>query len=471
MEIHLLDQQLKAGEIPAALATANQILGRSPDNFAAWLGKAVALMRAGRATEADEAAERARSLCPGEPQALLIQAMLDQRLGRIDRVVEQLVPLVESGSPHSAEAGIILSETLWYAHRRDALSKLVSRGGAWLSDPRAQLTLARLRAIDDPSGAITDLATLASNGNMPLIRRIAGFEAAGLLDKTGRYREAFDLASRVHAQTTPPYNLDAMLAQVRYQAARLARREHWKSSQAQPVEGVVMVVGLPRSGTTLLEQMLDCHPDISGIGEYEGVDVLTSSLMAMRVLPHGLASLSRDVVMNLQGRYLAGARRIQRPGARWLFDKNLRGWRWLPAIATVLPGTVFLRTFRDPRDMAISAFLSHFNPISEGWTGDLTMIRKVAEAERSILPDILDALGAPYESVRYEDLVASPSPHAHRCLSRLGLRMVDQVIHPESNPRAVFTLSHAQVRQPIYQTSVERWKNYRFAFDSSWDSL
>jgi hypothetical protein len=49
--------------------------------------------------------------------------------------------------------------------------------------------------------------------------------------------------------------------------------------------------------------------------------------------------------------------------------------------------------------------------------------------------------------------------------------MVDQVIHPESNPRAVFTLSHAQVRQPIYQTSVERWKNYRFAFDSSWDSL
>jgi hypothetical protein len=95
----------------------------------------------------------------------------------------------------------------------------------------------------------------------------------------------------------------------------------------------------------------------------------------------------------------------------------------------------------------------------------------VAEAERALLPRALETLALPHESIVYEKLVADPAGHAARCLARMGLAMDERVLAPESNARAVFTLSHEQVRRPINATSIGRWKNYAFAFDGSWDAL
>ena len=173
----------------------------------------------------------------------------------------------------------------------------------------------------------------------------------------------------------------------------------------------------------------------------------------------------------MQSRYMSGARRLTREGATIAFDKTLCAWRWLPAIAEVLPGTVCFHVARDPRDSAISTFLSYFHPINDGWTSSLTSLRRVIEAERSILPSMLQSVGLAHECIVYEDLVEDPTGHATRCLNRLGLAMDARVLAPEANTRAVFTLSHEQVRRPINRTSIGRWKNYEFAFDSSWDAL
>jgi len=143
----------------------------------------------------------------------------------------------------------------------------------------------------------------------------------------------------------------------------------------------------------------------------------------------------------------------------------------LPVVAAILPGAVCFHVARDPRDMAISTFLSFFNPISDGWTGKIDSLRSVIEAERSILPNALETLGIPHESIVYENLVADPTEHAKRCLDRLGLEAQASVLQPEQNTRAVFTLSHEQVRKPINNSSIGRWKNYAWAFDVAWDSL
>jgi hypothetical protein len=126
---------------------------------------------------------------------------------------------------------------------------------------------------------------------------------------------------------------------------------------------------------------------------------------------------------------------------------------------------------RDPRDAAISTFLSYFHPIADGWTGSLASIRRVAEAERSLVPHALEVLGLPHEALVYEDFVADPAAHVERCLRRMGLAMDPRVLSPEQNARAVFTLSHEQVRRPISGASIGRWRNYAFAFDGSWDAI
>jgi len=466
-----MDRLLKQGDPVGALRAADQLLAQSKRSFPGWLGRAVALMNLGQIADADAAVEQALRLAPGDPQAKIIQAMLDQRIGRIDRAVAALGPIAASRTAHAVEAGITLSETLWFAHRRDELKALIEKGGAWVSDPRARLTLARLKSRDEPVAAIAELTDISTRERNPVLRRVAGFDAVGLLDKQGRYREAFDLAVSLHAATTPPFDIEGMLAPVREQASLIAKGERWITPRAEPVQGLAMVVGVPRSGTTLLEQMLDRHPMVSGIGEYDGVDALAGGLVSMGRWPRGLAMLPRDPAQALQKRYLDGAQRLRRPGAAWTFDKTLRAWRWLPAIAAVLPGTVCLHMARDPRDAAISTFLSYFHPVNDGWTASIAMLRRVAEAERTVVPRALEVLGLPHEALVYEDFVADPAANAARCLTRMGLAMDARVLSPEENARAVFTLSHEQVRRPINRASIGRWQNYAFAFDGSWDAL
>ena len=466
-----LDRLLAQGDLEAAVRAADAMIAQSRRSFAAWLGRGCAHLNLGRLVEADADLKTALRLSPDDPQAHLLRGMVEQRLGRVDHAVARLRKVAASRAPQAIEAALTLAEVYWFAHRREDLARMLEAGGAWTNDPRAALMRSRILAKDDPAAAIASLTAIADTARNPVLRRVAGFEAVGLLDKSARYREAFDLATRMHAATTPRFDLEGYLQAPRDHIARLAGGTRWISARAEPVRGTALVVGLPRSGTTLLEQMLDRHPAISGIGEYDGIDTLGASLVAMGAWPRGVGMLDRGAAASLQQRYLLGARARARPDAAWTFDKTLAAWRWLPALAAVMPGTVCLHVSRDPRDAAISTFLSYFHPVNDGWTASLSSLRAVHEVERALLPRALEMLELPHESLVYERLVADPAGHVARCLSRMGLAMDERVLAPESNPRAVFTLSHEQVRRPINSTSIGRWRNYAFAFDGSWDAL
>ena len=303
------------------------------------------------------------------------------------------------------------------------------------------------------------------------MRRIAGFDSVRLLDAAGRYREAFDLATHVHATTGSAFDVRGLAVEVAQQRDLLARGKPWFSPRAPAVTGTALIVGMPRSGTTLLEQMLDRHPAIAGIGEHDGIHQMGTALQSAGAWPRGLGMLDQGSAAAMQRAYMDGARDRARPGAAWTFDKSLHTWRWLPAVAAVLPGATCLWMARDPRDTAVSLFLSNFHPASFGWTRSLADIRTVMELERALVPQALGTLGIPHEAIVYEDLVADPASDAERCLRRMGLPMDAAILSPESNARTVLTLSHEQVRRPINRGSIGRWKNYEFAFDGSWSPL
>jgi hypothetical protein len=308
-----------------------------------------------------------------------------------------------------------------------------------------------------------------ARGNAPsLVRRIAGFDAVRLLDAAAEYRRAFDLATHLHATTGSPFDLDGLLADAQAQVTLLGRMSRPPAPRAPAVRGVSLVVGMPRSGTTLLEQMLDRHPKVGGIGEYDGINTMGTAVVGQGAWPGGLAMLDPAIATALQAEYLAGAAVTQRAGTSWTFDKSLHTWRWLPAVAALLPGAVCLRMERDARDTAISLYLSNFHPQSFGWTRSLDSIRRVIAAERALAPLALRTLGIPHEDFRYEDLVDRPREHMERILARMGLPWDDAVLAPEANARTVLTLSHEQVRRSINRSSIGRWKNYEFAFGSEW---
>ncbi|MBU3727842.1 MAG: hypothetical protein FGM37_01125 [Phycisphaerales bacterium] len=464
-----LQRQLDSGQFEAAVSTADALMAKSRRNPAAWLARARANLSLGRIMDADRDVDECLRLARLEPQAGLMRAQIDQRLGRIDASVDRLQRLLSAPGALAVEAGVVLSEVLHFAHRHEELAALLSARGAWTADPRAALAAARVTARTQPGAAIDALRKIAVPSSGTVLYRIAGFDLVQLLDRAGDFRGAFAVATALHASTTPPYDLIGLEQAVQEQRALLERESSRPTPRAEPVHGVAIIVGLPRSGTTLLEQMLDRHPSIGGIGEYEGIERLGETLVSRGLWPRSLRMIRPDAAAQIQVVYTGALSRLRRPGREWTLDKTLSAWLWLPAIACLLPGARCLHIERDPRDCAISMFLSHFNPNWYGWMSTLASIRRVVEAYRSLVHEALSSLGIPHESVQYEALVEDPASHAARCLNRLSLPMDPAVLAPEANTRAVYTLSHEQVRRPINPGSIGRWRNYSWAFGPEWD--
>jgi hypothetical protein len=451
-----------------AIPLAESATKAEPRNAAAWFALARATFGLGRCATADAAMDKAMKLGAGGPDVDFLRALIDHRLGRSDHAIGRLRPLVAAGGPHAVQASFALAEVLHRSGRVDELAAFVAAGGIWLNDPRSVLARARVLKSTDPSAAM-DLLEENARGSAPALeRRVSGFEAVRMLDAAGLFRRAFDLATHLHATTGTGFDLEGLLADARKQVELLKGPAGWCKPVAPPVRGVAMVVGLPRSGTTLLEQMLDRHPAVGGIGEFEGVQAIGHGIMADGHWPDTPGALAATKARELQRDYLNGAASLRRPGAKISFDKTLHAWRWLPAIASVLPGAVCLRIERDPRDTATSLFLSNFHPQAFGWTGSLESIRQVVAAERELAPLALRTLGMPYEDIRYEELVEDPRGHMERVLARLGLPMDERVLAPQDNARTVLTLSHEQVRKSINRSSIGRWRNYEFAFGPEW---
>ncbi len=469
--IESIQSLLAAQRHVEAAEAARRWIARDPRGVEAHLLLVRALLPPGRIAEAHEAALHGLRMVPKDPRLELLAGVIEHRLGRSDEAIARLARLVDASPPNQIEASIALAEALHRAGRNEAFAAFAAKGGRWTDDPRAAVFLSRVVAKGDRAAAIAMLESSFEASSDPLLRRVAGFEAAKHLDAAGRYREAYDLAARVHEATTPRFDLGEIEREIAEQRRRLAAGRGSYPARAAAEDGTAIVVALPRSGTTLLEQMLDRHPDIEGIGEFEGVFDLGESLQAAGHWPSRMLGLGTIEARELAARYRQGARARCRTRPAWTFDKTLLAWRWLPAIAAVLPGARLLRIERDPRDAAISMFLSNFHPRTWGATASLDSIRRLVELERTIVPEALDALGLAHVSLAYETLVAEPRREIARCLDLLGLPFDESVLAPERNDRTVLTLSHEQVRRPINASSIGRWRNYAFAFDERWEAL
>jgi tetratricopeptide (TPR) repeat protein len=470
-ETERLEMLLAKGRFAEAALLARQLLVRSPRQLAAHVGLVQALLPTGRLGDVEDAVDRALRIAPDDHRLLFLKGVVEHRLGRSDAAIARLRSLRAKRPPNETEVGLALAEVLHRAARHDELEALLAEGGAWATDERAAVFAARSLARRDRDAARAGFERIFRTARSAALKRVAGFEAVRILDADGRHREAFELARQVHAATTPPYDLGGLEADVEAQVRFIERARGAFAPEAPPVDRTALVVGMPRSGTTLLEQMLDRHPLVSGIGEYEGVFAAQEELVGLGLWPGGLRSLARADRERLASQYLSGARARRREGAEWTFDKTLNVWRALPAVAAVLPGAALVRIVRDPRDTAISMFLSNFHPQSWGFSATLDQIRRAIALERRVVPLAFDALGLRAAGVVYEELVAEPEREIRRVLALLGVPFDPCVLSPESNTRTVLTLSHEQVRRPINRSSIGRWRNYEFAFGPEWDAL
>jgi tetratricopeptide (TPR) repeat protein len=225
----------------------------------------------------------------------------------------------------------------------------------------------------------------------------------------------------------------------------------------------VFIVGMTRSGTTLIEQILASHPEVFGAGEMPLLDQIAGSIqkllpgapsfpdMMRRMSPADFRALGSLYLDNMMERSTTAVR---------ITDKMTLNFLFVGLIHLALPDAAIIHAVRDPADTCLSCFSTHFTNGNEH-TYDLAELGRYYRQYRALMAHWHDVLPpGRILDVRYEDLVAAPEDVARRIVSHCGLDWDPRCLDFHRSQRPVRTASAVQVRKPIHRNSVERWRKY-----------
>jgi tetratricopeptide (TPR) repeat protein len=223
----------------------------------------------------------------------------------------------------------------------------------------------------------------------------------------------------------------------------------------------IFVIGMPRSGTTLAEQILSSHPDIYGAGELPDMQDLAQQLgdSATGIDPfQHLARLSQQVLGGAATKYLKTLDQ-KSPETLRVVDKMPMNFWHLGIISLLFPNASVIHMTRDPRDTCLSVYFQRFSS-SMSFTTDLMELAAYYLAYAEVMRYWKTVLDIEIMELRYEDLVSDQERVIRKMIEYCGLQWDDRCLHFYLNERDVHTPSYDQVRRPMYDKSIGRWKNY-----------
>jgi hypothetical protein len=232
----------------------------------------------------------------------------------------------------------------------------------------------------------------------------------------------------------------------------------------------VFVFGLPRSGTTLVEQILASHSRVLGAGELKLVrqsfDAIPTVVESPGGAIEGISRLDARAVERLAAQHLERLERLieNRPAAR-IVDKMPDNYIYLGLLGAMFPNAVFIHCRRDLRDVALSTWLTDFRPENIPWASEPSYIGSRFEQYLRLMDHWRRVMPARIHEVNYEETVADFEGAARRLTDACGLEFEPRCLEFHRTERRVKTASLGQVRQPIYTRSVGRWRNYLSELD------
>ena len=449
--------------------TLVNLLDAQPDDINILINLSIALTVLDRLDEALPLQHRALELDPNNRQALHAMAatMFAQRydLPELESVCRRLLRL-DPGNLHAmsmlagtlgwlgrfSEAKATYSEMLEiqpdHQNARSMLSVLASDSG---SDPNPDLEMLRERLLDV---------------DQTIINRVsAGFSIGKNLERAGDFDGAFEayaLANRVNDEALRKAGLA-------YKPDDLRRYVDWNIEHfrdtlfttLQPFgnrsEMPVFIVGMPRSGTSLVEQIAASHPDVFGGGERRDIDGIMNRLTRG---PSSAIPNQWDLgMMRLETNQHIASMRDVGGGAARVTDKLPDNIFFLGQIALLFPAARIIVCRRDIRDVCLSIFSNHFTD-SLNWSNALEEIGVRAMETERIFNHWRQHVPLRMLEIKYETLTANLESESRRLIDFLGLDWNPACLEFHKTERAVATVSYMQIRQPIYDSSVGRWRRF-----------
>jgi tetratricopeptide (TPR) repeat protein len=484
---------LEIGGLTDAISAFHLAIASNPRYGDAYFRLAIALEKLGDVRGAIVAYDRATKLEPSLAEAWYRVGALVYDLGHRDEAIGCFRRAAATGGKTNfgrlGKARALLTEDLdeeaeqvlrqalvadpMNAMAYDLLGNLLSEFGCF-DEARACFERA-IRIAPLLSGSYYDLVRcrrITSSDN-DLLEQMRAALATPALDATQSHRlhlaigkaaddlgdyalamQQFDAADAVRRKSTS-FDAAAFLKEIDRLIARctpelIASAPELGSSDVTPV----LIVGMPRSGTTLVEQIVSMHPEVVAGGELNFWNQCGAAWHAS-----GAIGKEKTFLDKAAADYMGVLREISPTAAR-VTDKMPFNFLWAGLIHLAFPRAIIIHCRRASVDTALSIHQTHFHPGLTFPTGGAELVayfrgyQRITEHWRKVLPPDR------FIEIDYEELTRTPEPVIRRMIAACGLSWHDACLHPETNERAVKTPSKWQTRQPIYGTSVARWRRY-----------
>lgn len=455
---------LATGRPEAALASIERALELDPGLAEAHSTRGIALLEVGRVEDAGAAFERALDLRPGYIDALSNLAIALRLQGRADDALECTRRVLEM-KPGSVATMIVMAEA--HADKgefREAEQVLRQAIALDPENPDAMASLARVRRVTvDDAPWMAAAQRIAGSGLAPRKESMLRYAIGKCFDDLQRYEEAFEqyrCANEIARAHRRPYDRSRQ-QQLTDDLIRTFSAGWMQLARTRGLNGhkPVLIIGMPRSGTSLVEQILASHPAVSGAGELTFWQAGAARFEAIRSgqgagSPAALAAigeLARDYLQQLDA---------HAPDALRVIDKMPDNFRFLGLIHAALPDARIIHVRRDPVDTCLSIYFQDLKATVD-YATDLDALahffgeyRRLMQHWRTVLPP-----GVMFDA-SYEGLVQDQERWTRAVLEFLGLPWEPRCLEFQHTRRSVLTASRWQVRQQISRSSVARWRHY-----------
>jgi len=459
------DRLIREGRFADAVRVGRRLVSAQPDNPDAISLLATAEINAMRPTDALGRLERAVRRWPDNAQLRRLLGMALRRLGRSDEALSALSSALEL-DPDDAVTRCALSEMCLLLGDADNAMKTLQPivdAGAW--DANAAIvhamvcqSLGREREAVEPVERALQIGTVAFASRIELL-----YQLGSLCDRLGEYDRAFSAyaaannAQRVgHDPDATEHAIDRAIASWTPQA--IQQMPTSGSTSQRPV----LIVGLPRSGTSLVEQILSSHPSVFGGDERGFLTQLAIELdpPAPGQIPivRSPERFRRQMVSRSSQRYLKMLDDLCADEAR-ITDKMPINFLHLGLTQALVPGARVIHCTRDPQDTCLSCFFHNFSPVLS-FSFNLEHLGRFQRGCERLMDHWKSVLDLPMLEVPYEEMVADQESMARRLVEFIGLDFDDACLRFYETRRVQMTLSNQQVRRPIYTTSLKRHEHY-----------
>jgi hypothetical protein len=468
------------GPDPDAIAAAHDDaaarLASDPTDVKALIDRAQACLGLGASGVGLALLERAADLATPHGSVLLAIAQAQFGLGLLDAVLETTTKIIGHAPPEITNpARQLRVQSLL---RTDRLDQAATEVAAFIREGGGASALGMLASIEEARGdreqARARLRPLVANTSLPASQRMGlAYELARITDRLGGHDEAFEIATLAGTLVETPFDLAAFESETEalirtFAPDRVGTLPRGTRTDERPI----FIVGMPRSGTTLLEQIICAHPDAAGVQERYELEMHAQLLMhrSGTDLPTAIERTDSATLDEFADEYLAMLGDVVRrthaaEGSSSsepirVVNKALKLDRLCGLVSRMLPRARIIVIRRNPLDNLVSIRLNPMSPSAMPWSTSLEGLIAARRRFDRLTAHWKAVLDVPVFDLDYESLVAAPELHIRALLQFLDLPFDERCLSFHSTGRTVMTPSRDQVNKPMNTSAVERWRRY-----------